>query len=312
MSIREFFERYGATVAIIVTIAFMGLILPGNSGGASPGSIATETGGTVAVPTGGAGVIAPPTRPSVGGAAAGTSGNGGTSTVGATGTDRAPAPASGTTSWTGSEGPGEFPLPHAGTSCRDDGALQGLHMAWNYPCIPVFDANNGGATSRGVTAGEILIVRYDAPVDPATQAALQGIGAADEQAVVDRSDDALMAYFATHFETYGRQPRWVKYSAVGSSEEAQRAAAVEIAEELQPFMVWNAPLVAAQELAARGIVCQCQVVGTTTQNRQFYADNFPYIWGAAPELSSSTSIWPSTSPSGSLGSPPPTPAPICE
>ncbi|HVM53702.1 MAG TPA: hypothetical protein VM262_10940 [Acidimicrobiales bacterium] len=285
LTIREFFERYGATTAILVALVLLFAVFPGNAGtnsasdvaatapvagngtpGAAPGS--TVAGGRVTSAAGNPGSTAGGANPSGGG-----------SGPGPAGVERQPAPAAGQTAWNSSHGPGNYPAPTTDTPCREDGALPGLHAS-TPPCVPVFDGDNGGSTHQGVTATEIKIIRYVAPDNPATQAALTAIGGADSPEVQDRTDNAFMRYFATHYETYGREPVYEKYHAVDDSEEAQRADAVTIAEELKPFAVWGAPTVTAEELAHRGVVCIC----TVSQTRDFYTRNFPYIWGSLPEL----------------------------
>jgi hypothetical protein len=288
LTIREFFERYGATTAILVALVLLFAVFPGNAGDTGTGAdgvAATATGPsgapvapTGSVPGGNGSVVTGPS-----GAVTGTTPTGGPTgggqTGAAAGTQRQAAPKAGQAVWTGKEGPGQFPAPTTDTPCREDGAIPGLHASAP-PCVPVFDADNGGATYQGVTADSIKIVRYVAPDDPATQAALTAIGGADDPAVQDRTDNALMRYFATHYETYGREPYYEKYEAVDDTEEAQRADAVTIAEELKPFAVWGAPTVTAEELANRGVICIC----TVSQTRDFYTRNFPYIWGSLPEI----------------------------
>jgi hypothetical protein len=285
LTIREFFERYGATTAIVIALVLLFAVFPGNAGDTGTGAdgVTTQAAGPgVTVPGGQTGTASGPlTSAGPGGKSAVTAGPGApAATSGAPGAvERQAAPTGGQKVWSGQEGPGQFPAPTTDTPCRDDGRMPGVHASAP-PCVPVFDADNGGSTYQGVTATEIKIVRYVAPDDPATQAALTAIGGADDPAVQDRTDNAFFRYFNTHFETYGREATWVKYEAVDDSEEAQRADAVAIAEEMKPFAVWAAPTVTAEELANRGVICIC----TVSQTRDFYTRNFPYIWGSLPEI----------------------------
>jgi hypothetical protein len=147
------------------------------------------------------------------------------------------------------------------------------------PCLS-FSGDNGGATARGVAADKVKIVRFVSQSDPATQATLKSAKLADDPPVVTRAFQALFAYANNHYETYGREIVYEEYQASGKDEndEAMKADAKRIAEEVEAFAVIGGPKVLGQELANRGVICIC----TVGLSSQFYKENPPYIFGSLP------------------------------
>ena len=91
----------------------------------------------------------------------------------------------------------------------------------------------------------------------------------------------MIEYFEAYYETYGRSVELIPYesSGIANDEVAARADAVRIAEEIQPFMVWDGPALTsafADELAARGVLC---LACTPTQPPDWYAERDPFVWG---------------------------------
>ena len=146
-------------------------------------------------------------------------------------------------------------------------------------CYAPFDGDNGGATDQGVTADSIKVVWYLGPdEDPIINFITEGLSddtAADTRATVEGFNE----FFAHFSETYGREVDLEFYEATGTAEDeiAARADAVAIAEDMQPFMVLNGPLLTSafeEELAARGVSCiQCG----PTQPQEFYEEADPYL-----------------------------------
>jgi hypothetical protein len=146
-------------------------------------------------------------------------------------------------------------------------------------CVVPAPADNGGATSRGVTATTIKVAIV---VPNAQQAAAIGGTAAvnaatgkparPEDAVVD-----LWAAFAHVYETWGRKVEFSFFTSSGDDEAAQRADALAI-EQVKPFAVID--------LNSRGLRTLATVLaakkyivfedGTTTQDT---IDQAPYRWG---------------------------------
>jgi len=88
--------------------------------------------------------------------------------------------------------------------------------------------------------------------------------------------EGLSEYYGSYYETYGRTVEIIRYDATGTTDDvvAARADAETIARDIQPFMVWNAPVVAApafaDTLAAERVMCAC---GSGERAR----DNYPYL-----------------------------------
>lgn len=146
-------------------------------------------------------------------------------------------------------------------------------------CYAPFEGDNGGATAPGVTADSIKVVWYLPPEDnPIIDFITEGIADDSTEEVQEtvRGFNELYAHFG---ETYGRDVDLEFYRATGTADDevAARADAVAIAEDIQPFMVLNGPLLTsafAEELAAREISCiQCG----PTQPNDFYEEADPHL-----------------------------------
>lgn len=266
MTFRDFLDRYGPTAAIVLALAFIISALPGN---AKNTTVETGVGAASQLAAGdatGTGDDATGTAVGAGGLASGT----GTAAAGSTGGSGAVA--SGATS-------GRAVVQTGKGKCRGDGRQFGISK-YMPPCV-AFSGDNGGATSRGVTRDEVLVVRYMNQADPATSAILQSIRVADDPAVIRRAFDSLFNYANSHYMTYGRRVRYIEYPASGpdTADENMKADAKDIAERVKPFAVWTlGPKIFAQELAQRGVICSC----TVSLSSDFYKENPPYLWGSLP------------------------------
>ncbi|GAC1593724.1 MAG: hypothetical protein NVS3B21_15040 [Acidimicrobiales bacterium] len=298
MTLKEFFDRYAPTIAVIGALALLVLLLPSNSkktalsasntgggglaaapgagdnGGGGGGSGSGATGGPLgggpggAVSSAGGGVGGSGSRSAAGGVGGG--GGGGAAGVGGS-SESAAAKAAGVKFGSG---------PH----CRPDTKQQSISLI-GPPCADwVKGSPNGGATGKGVTGDKILVIRYLNYVDPATKAALVGAGANDDDPTTERQFQAEVTYFNQHYETYGRQVVMQSMAASGhdDNEEAMRADAVKMAEEKKAFAVITTaaagPPILARELASRGVVCMCTVSLSST----FYTSLKPYIFSSLP------------------------------
>jgi hypothetical protein len=265
MSFREFLDRYGPTATVLLGLALIISMLPGN---AKPSTIAAGAGAASNSLTG----------------ADGTGANGSTNAtaVGASGlTGGATAAAAASSAGQVASGlTGGRSIVQVGKGkCRGDGRQYGISR-YMPPCV-AFSGDNGGVTGKGVTKDEVLVVRYLNQADPATQAILQSIRVADDPSVITRALDALFNYANAHYMTYGRKVRYIGYPASGpdKADENMKADAKDIAERIKPFAVFTlGPKVFAQELAQRGVVCSC----TVSLSSDFSKENPPYIWGSLP------------------------------
>jgi hypothetical protein len=270
MTLRQFTDRYGAPIVIVLALAMMVVLMPSNND-KSDSTVDTNNSGNLAVggANNGTGVNQStdstlPDGSSVLGSTLDNSGGGG---GGATGSG--PGSAVGGSTY-------EF---GKGGHCRPDGRQISIERVAP-PCVNWIGKDNGGTTSSGVTKDKILVVRYIAQTDPATQAILEGAQLADDPAIVKHAYEALFTYFNQHWETYGRQVVFQDFNASGpaENEEQAKADAVKIATEIKPFAVWGGGKEFTNELAARNIICIC----TVTLSSEYYQSNPPYIFGSLP------------------------------
>jgi hypothetical protein len=276
MTGRDFIERYGVTLAILGLLALVIAILPGNAVERTAGTF-TE-GGTSAVEDGEGTFAAPGEQP--GGVAPdgsvreirdgsrvpGTEAPGG-------GTDGPIAPVG------GSAGKAVF---GKGLCRPEDGRQAGVGRTM--PPCSILQGSNGGATSRGVARDRITIVRYVGQQDPGTAAILESARLRDPEDVKQVGYEGLRRYGNQHYNTYGREVvfRVVNASGRGDNDEAMKADAVKIANDIKAFGVIDGapdapiPPILARELAQRGVVCIC----TTSLTSRFYNESPPYTFGS--------------------------------
>jgi hypothetical protein len=180
------------------------------------------------------------------------------------------------------EGDAEQEAALAAPDCdRETGRIK-IPSVYAPQCVPVWDGgDNGGATSPGVTADEVVVAVYEAQTNEQAAAANESAGLGDqtEQSEDDRNRDKVVAAFQAHFETYGRTVRWVKLAASGPADDdaAAKADALKAASELGAFAVIGGPTgtnAFVEELVARKIICLC----TVSQPIENYHRWAPYVW----------------------------------
>jgi hypothetical protein len=277
MTLKDFTERYGLPLGVLLAFALLLVLLPGNKpatvettgdafasdgSGQAPGALAEgvdpSTVDTAAATDGGAG---------------GTSGGGGT--TGGAG-NQAGAPSGG----------GQVVFGK-GPDCDKNGQQIGV-SPYMPPCVQWTGTDNGGATARGVTADSIKVVSWLGQEDPATRQALATAELQDPPAVVERAFNALNKFHNAYYQTYGRQVKLVQMHASGEStnDAAMKADAIKIANEIKAFAVFagNAlapiPTVLARELAQRGVTCIC----TTSLSSAFYNELPATIFSGLPTI----------------------------
>ncbi|HZN16085.1 MAG TPA: hypothetical protein VFB78_17590 [Acidimicrobiales bacterium] len=261
MTLREFLDRYGPALAVVLGLALVIALLPNNNHrtalSAAAGNAASASGPATAAGE------ADATGPNV------TVGPGGL-----TGNDNGQVATGGSAS---ASGPAKVQVGQG--KCRPDGRQYGISV-YMPPCV-AFSGGNGGATGQGVTADKVLVIRFISQVDPGTQAILEGANLADDPAIVKGAAAALMKYANQHYQTYGREVVLQDYNASGpdDDDDAMKTDARRIAKDIKAFAVLAGPLpVLGRELAQNGVVCIC----TVTNSSKFYTDNPPYIFGSLP------------------------------
>jgi len=262
MNLREFFDRYGVSLGVLAVLGLLIALVPGNAKsdrvGTTGGQSTTRAAGS-APGTDGTGTATG--AGGVGGAGAGGGAGGGTAAGGGS--------VAGAQANAGSE-----VVFGQGPNCRSDGRQVGVSF-YMPPCVQWSGGNNGGSTFDGVTSNQIKIIRYNAQIDPATQAILEANKLGDSQATIEEDYRALFNYSNYHYETYGREVVFEDFNASGppTNDEAARADAQAIADQ-HPFAVMDgqpsgpAPNSFVREVNARGVLCLC----TTSQSHQFYTD----------------------------------------
>ena len=145
-------------------------------------------------------------------------------------------------------------------------------------CYAPFTGDNGGETEQGVTGSTVKIVLYQGPEDDFIIRYITDALSIDETNEQEAATvQGMIDYFEAYYETYGRSVELIPYesSGIANDEVAARADAVRIAEDIQPFMVWNGPAFTnafADELAARGVLC---LACTPAQPPDWYTEREP-------------------------------------
>jgi len=288
MDLKQFVERYGIALGVVVALVAVIAILPGNASQREDSATDFDLS---------AGAGADGTGTGVSGAGTGTgtgtgTGAGGTGTGTVAGGGGTGGAAGGTGGGAGGGGGGQAQSQGgvefgSGPNCDENGRQEGIATTYMPPCAnwkPGTD--NGGATFRGVEADKVTIVRWLGQLDPATAAILQGAELSDSPEQIERTYEAERKYHNQHYETYGREVVFVNMQASGPSEsdEAMKADALKIAEEIKPFAVIEGnpaagvPITLARELAQRGILCMC----TTSASSAFYTELPPLLFSSLP------------------------------
>jgi len=168
----------------------------------------------------------------------------------------------------------------------DDRPLQVPSDPYSPPCM-TFSGDNGGATSRGVTADKIVVsVRADGfsngMLDALSRVAKAKIPSESPE-VIARTINGLVEYFNRTFQFYGRKLEVRIYNGkgdllkeiTGGGQEAAQADALQVAQEFQAFADVSAVTpVYADALARRGVIN----IGAPFMSRQWLSQRRPYVW----------------------------------
>ncbi len=177
-----------------------------------------------------------------------------------------------------------------GATCGP-GVSQVPTATYSMPCHNVYDGPNGGATFRGVTDKEILIVRREFPESANSQAVAEfskAAGAADpDEAKAVR--DVFIAHFNKAYELYGRQLKFVDYESENgdSTAEAQSKGkdgacldADKIAKELKAFMVYGSSAPFGECAAERKLMVNA---AGAYYPESYYKKYHPYLWAGVTD-----------------------------
>ena len=183
------------------------------------------------------------------------------------------------------------------------------------PCT-AFHGDNGGATSRGVTADTITIA-YRIPADPVQnyQQAIEQLASKygktqylDTTADVTRTLNDLVTYFNTHFQFYGRKLKLVQYQGqgqlaqeiLGGGQAAANADGIRVAQQLNAF----ADISALSQPYAEALSTQRVVnIGAPYLSQQWFDARAPYAWSLEPDCTELSEFYAEAAAKGILGHP---------
>jgi hypothetical protein len=156
-----------------------------------------------------------------------------------------------------------------------------------------FHGNNGGATSRGVSAKTITIA-FRETSDPGFQQTLAQIGGAqfsDTPADIERTINGLADYFNRNFQFYGRKLKFVFYKGqgsvtnelVGGGQQNAGDDALKVATSLNAFGDMSAVTEPYGDALAREHVMS---FGEPYMSAQWFQARAPYAWSIATDCTS--------------------------
>jgi len=176
-----------------------------------------------------------------------------------------------------------------GEGCDTDRGRVAVPLNNAAPCVEPWEegADNGGATSPGVTAESIKVIVYQGEPDPLQQAIVGEAGADTDPADTAQAAVDYLRMLEDVYETYGRTLDVEIVAASGGPSDATAAQAdARTIIDKQPFAVIGGPAqtpVYWQELVDAGILCMgaCSLA----EGWDVVADAAPYLWptGLAPE-----------------------------
>jgi len=197
-----------AALQLLIIVGVPSKVPTTNVATGSSGDFGGSTDGTVAEDPTAAGADVP-------GAEAGPGGTASTVVGGAPGAAKAggtkaggTATGGGATTGTGGGAPGS---PGDTSHCKDGRQFDPKIDPSAPPCVPKFAGDNGGATYRGVSKDQILIIDYYSKGDPAVDAVLK---AQNAYATIEQRqdfDNAAAAWINKSYELYGRKVKIETY-----------------------------------------------------------------------------------------------------
>lgn len=185
----------------------------------------------------------------------------------------------------GSAGEGTAPAGAAKGSACEGGARQTVEP-YSPPCL-TFSGDNGGATSKGVTAKEVGVAYREGNLPSLFAVAgkvAKRANIQDSPEDVRRTIEAYFDYFNQKFELYGRKAKVSFYKGVGdqlseffgAGAEAAGADALKVGQEMKAFAdlsVLTAPY--AEALVRQKVVA----IPPIHMSQQWYDRQAPYAWG---------------------------------
>ncbi len=173
--------------------------------------------------------------------------------------------------------------------CKDGRQTNVIYNA--PPCRPTFTGSNGGATYRGVTDDQILVVDFQCQPNEQVNAILATQGLASSEAESKAMEDALVKFINARYELYGRKivvKRVTGDCSLTPPDPAKsRQAATEVV-KMNPFMVihYAAGPETHDVWSRNGIIS----IGAPNLDASFYNGRRPYRWDVFPSGSEGADV----------------------
>jgi Periplasmic binding protein len=162
-------------------------------------------------------------------------------------------------------------------------------MSYSPPCF-AFTGDNGGATSRGVTADTIRVAYRITPDDNLlkTLADLGGVQLDESNEEQARTAEGLVEYVNQNFQLYGRRIELVRYDGrgqllqefLGAGQDAATNDSIRVANEIGAFAdVTGLSQPYADGLYRNGVIS----VGAPYMSREWFNSRRPYTWSNVPD-----------------------------
>ena len=169
-------------------------------------------------------------------------------------------------------------------------------MSYSPPCF-AFTGDNGGATSRGVTADTVRIT-YRKSADQnllKLLADLGGVELDESNEEMARTAEALAEYFNSHFQLYGRKIELVAYDGrgqllqefLGAGQDAATNDSIRVANEIGAFADMTG---LSQPYADALYRNQVISVGAPYMSREWFNARRPYAWSNLPDCTAVSTV----------------------
>lgn len=169
-------------------------------------------------------------------------------------------------------------------------------LSYSPPCFE-FSGENGGATSRGVTA-DTITVSYRKTVDPPLLELLGAAGGIELNETNEKMADtaaALVDYFNKNFQFYGRKIRFTGYQGRGSviqeftgaGQDTATNDSIKVANGLHAFADASGVTQPYADALARNKVIS---VGAPYMSQQWFQARRPYAWSNVPDCTSVSQV----------------------
>lgn len=180
------------------------------------------------------------------------------------------------------------------TACPD--RADQVDAPYSPPCFG-FSGDNGGATSRGVTADTIEVsYRITSDENLLVLLGLLGNVPLDEtNEEMARTAEALVEYFNANFEFYGRQIEMVPYEGrglilpefTGGGQDAATNDSIKVANEIGAFAdITGLTQPYADALARNEVIA----IGAPYMSREWYESHRPYAWSTFPDCTATAEM----------------------